>query len=103
MLEVDLKPELEEILDSYAKKDGISKGERARRAIAEYLEDREDYDSAVEASREAGPGPHTSLEELIRKYGLEDQLRKESREATGQAKPGDEASDHELPLSASRG
>jgi len=101
MLEIDMKPELEEILEFYAKKDGVNKAELARRAIAEYLEDREDYDIAVEASREAGPGPHTSLEELIRKYGLEDQLRKESREAAGQAQSRDQASDHELPLSAS--
>ena len=100
MLEIDLKPELEEILEFYAKKDGVSKGELARRAIAEYLEDREDYDLAVEASRDSGP--HISLEELIRKYGLEDQLQQESGEATRKAQPGNKASDHELPLSAGR-
>jgi predicted DNA-binding protein len=100
MLEIDLKPELEEILEFYAKKDGVSKGELARRAIAEYLEDREDYDLAEEASRDSEP--QISLEELIRKYGLEDQLQQEGGEAARQARPGDAASDHKLPLSASR-
>ncbi|AXC15879.1 hypothetical protein ACPOL_6667 [Acidisarcina polymorpha] len=98
MLEIDMKPELEEILDLYAKKDGLSKAELARRAIAEYLEDREGYDLAVEASEDSAP--HISLEELIRKYGLEDQLQQEGREATRQAQPGDTTADHELRISA---
>ena len=100
MLEIDLSPELEQILDFYANKDGVSKSVLAGKAIAEYLEDREDYDLAIEASRDAGP--HISLEELIRKYGLEDQLRQEGGETVCQAQPGDAGSDHELPLSARR-
>jgi predicted DNA-binding protein len=63
MLKVDLSPELEQILDFYAKKDGIAKGVLARKAIAEYLEDREDSDIAEEASRDIGPT--YSLEEVI--------------------------------------
>ena len=101
MLEIDLSPELEQILNSYAAKDGVSKAALARKAIAEYLEDREDYDIAVEASRNAGPGPHISLEELIRKYGLEDQLREGGRETVRQAQSGDAGPDHEVSVSAS--
>jgi predicted DNA-binding protein len=99
MVEVEMKPGLEEILEFYAKKDGVSKGELARRAIAEYLEYREDYDLAEEAARDIGRT--YSLEEVIREYGLEDQVRGKSQEATGQARSGDTASDHQLPLSAS--
>jgi len=100
MIEIDMKPELEEILEFYAKKDGVNKGELARRAIADYLEDREDYDIAEEASREIGST--YSLEEVIREYGLEDKVRSQSQEAAGQARPGNTTSDHELPLSTSR-
>jgi RHH-type rel operon transcriptional repressor/antitoxin RelB len=102
MLEIDLDNKLEEILEFYANKDGVSKSALARKAIAEYLEDREDYDIAVEASRNAGPGPHISLEELIHKYGLEDQLREGGGEAVRQAQSRDAGSDRELPISASR-
>jgi|SRR5271170_6077890 len=100
MLEIDMKPELEEILEFYAKKDGVSKGELALRAIAEYLEDREDYDIAEEASRDIGPT--YSLEEVIREYGLEDKVRSKSEEAAGQTQSGSSSSNHELLASTRR-
>ena len=100
MLEIDLKPELEEILEFYAGKDGVSKVELARRAIAEYLEDREDYDIAEEASRDIGPT--YSLEEVIREYGLEDKVRSKGEEAAGQTKSGSSNPDHELFASTRR-
>jgi predicted DNA-binding protein len=100
MLELDLKPELEEILELYAKRDGISKGELARRAIAEYLEDREDSDLADEVSQDGGET--YSLEEVIRELGLEDKIRGQGKEAAQQAQPGNSASDHELYLRENR-
>ncbi len=100
MLEIDMKPELEEILDFYAKKDGLGKAELARRAIAEYLEDREDYDLAEEASRDIGET--YSLEEVIREYGLEDKVRSQGEEAARQAQHGDTNSNNELFASTRR-
>ena len=100
MLEIDLSSELEQILDFYANKDGVSKSILARKAIAEYLEDREDYDLAEEASRDIGQT--FSLEEVIREFGLEDKVRAEGEEATNQAQSGHPTSDNELPLQSSR-
>ena len=79
MLGVRLEAELEARLERLAKQTGRSKSYYAREAIREYVEDREDYELAVAAAQNATP--HISLEELIRKYGLEDQLRQKSGEA----------------------
>lgn len=100
MLGVRLEPELEERLNALAKKTGRTKSYYARKAIQEYVEDREDYELAVEASRNAEP--HISLEELIRKYGLEDQFRQESGKAVRKTQRGSAASGRGVPLPARR-
>jgi RHH-type rel operon transcriptional repressor/antitoxin RelB len=86
MLGVRLDEELEARLERLSQQTGRSKSYYARAAILEYLEDREDYELAVAAARDATP--HISLEELIRKYGLEDQLRPQSGKAVRQAGTG---------------
>ena len=85
MLGVRLDEELEARLERLAKSSGRSKSYYAREAIREYVEDREDYELAVAAAKKATP--HISLEELIRKYGLEDQLRQKGGKAIRKVTP----------------
>ena len=100
MLGVRLEPDLEKRLDALARKTGRTKSYYAREAIREYVEDREDYELAVAASRNAVP--HISLEELIRKYGLEDQLRQKSGKAIRKTRRTGTVSNRRLPLPTSR-
>ena len=102
MLGVRLDPEMEERLQRLATKTGRTKSFYVREAIREYVEDREDYELAVAASREAGAGPHISLEELIRKYGLEDQLRSKSGEAIRKTRQASSTSGDRVPVSTRR-
>jgi RHH-type transcriptional regulator, rel operon repressor / antitoxin RelB len=76
MLSVRLKPELNNVLESRAKKIGRTKSSVAREAICQYLEDREDYELGVAAARDATA--HISLDELIDKYGLRDEIEQQS-------------------------
>ncbi len=100
MLGVRLEPDLERRLDALARKTGRTKSYYAREAIREYVDDREDYELAVAASRDAAP--HIGLEELIRKYGLEDQLRPKGGKTIRKAGQARSASHRRLPASASR-
>jgi RHH-type rel operon transcriptional repressor/antitoxin RelB len=70
MLGIRLEPELEEKLDSLAKKTGRSKSYYAREAIRQYLEDREDYRKGIAALERREPT--STLEELERRLGLDD-------------------------------
>ena len=65
MLGIRLNPELEVRLESLANETGFSKSYHARRAIQQYLEDREDYLEGIAAlkRREAV----ITLEELERR------------------------------------
>lgn len=69
MLGIRLEPELEARLTALAKKTGRSKSYYAREAIKQFLEDREDYLSAVAAIERYEPD--ISLEELEKRLGLE--------------------------------
>ncbi len=100
MLGVRLDPELEKRLDRLAAKTGRTKSYYAREAILEYVEDREDYEIAVAEARMATP--HISLEELIRKYGLADQLQQEGRKAVRQARTGNQVASGRLSSRARR-
>ncbi len=97
MLGVRLDEELEARLERLAQRTGRSKSYYARAAILEYLEDREDYELAVAAAKDAAP--HISLEELIRKYGLEDQLRQTSGKAVREAGTGRAGANRGIPAS----
>ena len=55
MLGIRLEPELEVKLDSLAKETGRSKNYYARKAIRQYLEDREDYLKGIAALERREP------------------------------------------------
>jgi RHH-type rel operon transcriptional repressor/antitoxin RelB len=70
MLALRLPPEIEKRLAALAKKTGRSKSFYAREAILTHLEDLEDLYLARRALEEGGRT--IALEEVIRKYGLDD-------------------------------
>ena len=82
-------------LQEMAAKAGKSPDVYASEALVEFLEDREDYDAAVEASRDATP--YITLGEVIRKYDLEDQLQQEGGEAVRQTPDEGESTSRRLP------
>lgn len=74
MLAIRLPPEIEERLEKLAKRTGRTKSFYAREAILEYLDDLEDlylaekrYDDILKGRSKTAP-----LEEVVRRYGLED-------------------------------
>ncbi|GMV60566.1 MAG: hypothetical protein AMXMBFR72_36520 [Betaproteobacteria bacterium] len=74
MLAIRLPPEIEERLEKLAKRTGRTKSFYAREAILEYLDDLEDlylaekrYDDILKGRSKTVP-----LEEVVRRYGLED-------------------------------
>jgi RHH-type rel operon transcriptional repressor/antitoxin RelB len=70
MLALRLPPDIEKRLADLAKKTGRSKSFYAREAILEHLDDLEDLYLARKALDEGGEP--ISLEDLIKKYGLDD-------------------------------
>lgn len=72
MLQVVLSPEIERQLAGIAARTGDAPDELARRALLAYLEDLEDYATAVEAWKEHDPAKTVSSEEMMRELGLED-------------------------------
>lgn len=72
MLALRLPKELEQRLVVLAQKTGRTKSYYAKKAIEEFLEDREDYYLAVERLQENMPA--IPLEEVIKKLGLENEL-----------------------------
>lgn len=69
MLAVRLEGELEARLENLSKKTGRTKSYYVKKALDKYLEDQEDYLLAV--SRLEEKNPRVSLEEVIKKIGLE--------------------------------
>lgn len=72
MLAIRLPDEIEKRLDELAKKTGRTKSYYVRQAILEYLEDMEDYylaEGRLKSFNEANTIP---LEEIMKRYGLED-------------------------------
>lgn len=72
MLQVALTPDLERQLGEIAARVGQAPDELARKALLAYLEDLEDYATAVEAWRDHDPAETTSSEAMLRELGLED-------------------------------
>jgi len=70
MAAIELKPQVDEELSRYAQQQGLSKDDVANRVLLEYLEDREDYDAAVDALRNK-TGVTYSLDEVRRELGLD--------------------------------
>jgi len=88
MLGVRLEKELEDRLERLAQQTGRSKSYHARQAIAQYVEDREDYLIAVAALErvEAGKDRLVPLERLVKKYALEDSANGNGRKADGRTR-----------------
>ena len=72
MLQVSLTPDLERHLAEVSARIGETPDEIARKALCAYLEDLEDYATALEAWREHDPAKTISSEEMMRELGLED-------------------------------
>jgi RHH-type rel operon transcriptional repressor/antitoxin RelB len=68
MRAIRLEPELEDKLESLAKETGRSKSYYVRKALRQFLEDREDYLQGI-AARERRE-PTITLDELQRRLGL---------------------------------
>lgn len=71
MLSVAIDPETEARLAAISASTGDAPDEIARRALLAYLEDLEDYATAVDAWREFDPAKAISLEEVKRELGME--------------------------------
>lgn len=69
MLTVRLSPELEARLNKLAKRTGRPKAYYAKRAIAEFLDEQEDYLIAV--SRLEDQLPLISLDKVIKRLGVQ--------------------------------
>jgi RHH-type rel operon transcriptional repressor/antitoxin RelB len=69
MLTVRLSPELEARLNNLAKRTGRPKAYYAKKAIAEFLDEQEDYLIAV--SRLEDQLPSISLDKVVKRLGLE--------------------------------
>ena len=74
MLAIELSPDAEARLDALAKAVGRTKAACARDAILEYLDDMEDLRIAERrlADNRAGRSHSVPLEDVMRRYGLED-------------------------------
>lgn len=74
MLAIRLPADIEERLDRIAKRSGRTKTYYAREAILRHLEDLEDLQIAEEELRaiKEGRSRTVPLEDVIRRYGLED-------------------------------
>lgn len=74
---VRLSDELEEVLDNVAKETGRTKTYYMRRAIKEFLEDREDYLECVAILEEKNPS--TPFDVIRKKLGLDRKVRQKSK------------------------
>lgn len=72
MLAIRLPDEIEKRLEELAKKTGRTKSFYVRQAILEYLEDMEDYYLAEERLKSFDEAKTIPLEEIMKRYGLED-------------------------------
>ncbi len=72
MLAIRLPEEIEKRLEELAKKTGRTKSYYVRQAILEYLGDIEDYYLAEERLKSFSEANTIPLEEIMKRYGLED-------------------------------
>ncbi|MGB8259511.1 MAG: DUF6290 family protein [Terracidiphilus sp.] len=98
MIELNLEAEAESLLEHFAAQAGQSKAEFARRAVLAFLEDREDYETAVAAFEESAGQPRYSFEEVAQSLGLAGEFSSQSTEAVGEPGPGDAKADSQVPL-----
>jgi RHH-type rel operon transcriptional repressor/antitoxin RelB len=72
MLAIRLPDEIEKRLEELARKTGRTKSYYVRQAILEYLEEMEDYYLAEERLKSFNEANTIPLEEIMKRYGLED-------------------------------
>lgn len=72
MLALRLPPDLEARLTELAEKTGRTKSFYARAAIAEYIEDLEDYFLAEERMKTFKPADAIPLDQVMKNLGLDD-------------------------------
>ncbi len=72
MLELRLDPALERHLSEVAARIGEAPDEIARKALLAYMEDLEDYATAVEAWREHDPDKTLSTEQMLQALNVAD-------------------------------
>jgi predicted DNA-binding protein len=82
MVELQMEPEAEALLERLAAQAGQTKAEFARRAVLDCLEDREDYEAGLTALKECEGQPRFSLEEVMKSLDLENQFSRQSAKAT---------------------
>lgn len=70
MLEVPLDPQTERILADIAARLGEAPATLAHKALLAYLDDLEDYATAVEAWKRHDPAKTLSTEEMLRELGV---------------------------------
>jgi predicted DNA-binding protein len=85
MVELHLESEAESLLEHFAAQAGQTKAEIARRAVLEFLEDREDYEAGVAALKASEGQSAISLEEVVQSLGLESEFSGKSTEAIGES------------------
>ncbi len=88
-LTLDLLPELDRLLGVHAGRNGRTKAELAEHAIAEYIEDLEDYAAAERALASFDPAETRSLEEVIAELGLDIEDHAIGGAAVEKARPAD--------------
>ena len=71
MAALEINAELDALLTQFAKAQGRPKAALAHEAVAQYLEDLEDYALAEEALRDYDPSKNVSLEVVARELGLD--------------------------------
>ena len=81
MLQVQLDPALERTLASIAARTGDAPADLARQALLAYLEDLEDYATAVEGWKAHDPANTISAEEMLRELGLEAKSGRAARQS----------------------
>ena len=80
MFGVRLHPVIKEKLEKMAKDKERSASYLVKKAIAEMIENHEDYLEAVKASEDYKKNPKSyTIEEVIKKHGLESKVKRKSR------------------------
>jgi RHH-type rel operon transcriptional repressor/antitoxin RelB len=83
MLAIRLPEDIEKRLDALAKESGRSKSFYARQAILMYLDKQEDiHEAELELAKvRAGESDLVSLEEMMKRYGMDDSVQQKSTTA----------------------
>jgi RHH-type transcriptional regulator, rel operon repressor / antitoxin RelB len=104
MLAIRLPADIEKRLDQLAKRTGRTKTWYVREAVLNHLEDLEDVyyaEKELIAIRE-GRSKTIPIEEVMKRYGLEDGVVPQRRSRTGRSRPPNRATNPEVPVRSRR-